>query len=289
MNGTQLQAQLVRNAEAYAANLPARGSFYRSKSGVVLFPPLEHEGEWSHGNLFRASYQEIRQNPQWSRLLEDKHPRRRGLRKPYCDNACDVDSCNSSKALLLSIFGWQQARCDQRLYELFGLHRAMNVDFEHPAWLELTNGRIEPRSTKLDMRVLGNEGGGHPLLHVEAKLSEADFTCKPSSKVENYARLDDVFDAGRLLHSGRYRHYQLIRNVLAAVQYDCRLCLLFDARRHDLLAEWDEVMAAIREDGVRNRCFTRTWQAVAACVPEPLAEFLRVKYGIDASVPERQS
>ena len=51
---------------------------------------------------------------------------------------------------------------------------------------------------------------------------------------------------GHLRAEDEYQSYQLIRNVLAASAYGFHFVLLCDGRRPDLLHQWWEVHAAIR-------------------------------------------
>lgn len=78
------------------------------------------------------------------------------------------------------------------------------------------------------------------------------------------------------------RHdYQLIRNVLAiAPDPSQRFILLIDARRPDLVQAFEEVMAAIRDPALQQRCQLLTGQQVGYMLPFDLREFLGVKYGI---------
>jgi hypothetical protein len=84
-----------------------------------------------------------------------------------------------------------------------------------------------------------------------------------------------------------YASYQLIRNVLAAYAEGCSFCVLHDERRPDLREAWYRVMAAVMSADMRVRCKVLTWQELAAFAPEPLQEFLDLKYGIVA--PGRSS
>jgi len=287
MNYTTLRQVLIKKAAEYAANLPQQGRHYRSRGRdrVVLFPPFVlNTGEPFHGNFFQPSYQELCGHLEWRRRLRAPHAGRKYLPHPYRHTACDVDSCTSSAAILLSVFGSDAAR-RAILGPLFGFAGNPNVEFEFPACLAWINGQVEPRSTRIDVRIDDRDRSVVSVvipLHIEAKLAEADFSKKAADCVQNYARLHEVFDIERLRQGAKYKHYQLIRNVLAAVQHKCRFCLLFDARRDDLLTAWNEVMAAVLEESVRARCFTRTWQSVAALVPPQLSQYLKEKYSIVA-------
>ncbi len=79
-----------------------------------------------------------------------------------------------------------------------------------------------------------------------------------------------------------YASCQLIRNVLAAFANDCSFCVMYDQRRPDLCEEWFAVMAAVKSADLRVRLKVLTWQELAALLPDPLREFLDVKYGIVA-------
>jgi len=74
--------------------------------------------------------------------------------------------------------------------------------------------------------------------------------------------------------------YQLIRNVLAAYAADAAFCVLSDARRHDLMEAWFEVLSAVRAPALTPRLKLLTWQELAAVLPADLQHFLATKYGI---------
>lgn len=79
-----------------------------------------------------------------------------------------------------------------------------------------------------------------------------------------------------------YASYQLIRNVLAAHAHRCSFAVIHDARRPDLREAWFRVMAAVKSADLRVRLKVITWQELAALLPDPLQEFLDLKYGIVA-------
>jgi hypothetical protein len=81
---------------------------------------------------------------------------------------------------------------------------------------------------------------------------------------------------------GGYRHYQLIRNVLAAEATGGRFVVFLDRRRPELMEAWFEVMAAVREAGLRTRLQMMSWQELAGLAPAGLREFMAEKYGIEA-------
>ncbi len=77
-----------------------------------------------------------------------------------------------------------------------------------------------------------------------------------------------------------YAGYQLIRNVLAAHAHACSFVVIHDARRSDLREQWFRVMAAVKSADLRVRLKVMTWQELAAFLPQPLQDFLDLKYGI---------
>ena len=80
----------------------------------------------------------------------------------------------------------------------------------------------------------------------------------------------------------RVAGYQLIRNVLAAYAADASFCVLCDARRHDLIDLWYEVLSAVHSPTFATRLKLLTWQELATTLPSDLQQFLATKYGITA-------
>ncbi|MXW50082.1 MAG: hypothetical protein F4X81_18470 [Gammaproteobacteria bacterium] len=223
-----------------------------------------------HGNFNDESYRAILANPSWSERLKKSHPRRNALPKDHRASAMELDSSNSSDALLMNCFCYPGAA--KRILQ--GCLQTMPtepVEFGVAGKVPLCNGK--PDTTELDMRV------GNVIL--EAKLTESDFTSKRAAVVEAYRDFRDVFDANLLPRvEGKYQNYQLIRNVLAAVAHGYDFVLLCDGRRPDLLRHWWTVHAAIRQPDLRVRSHFLLWQEVAEACPAPLRCDLREKYGL---------
>ena len=116
---------------------------------------------------------------------------------------------------------------------------------------------------------------------VEAKLTESDFTAKTKEKVNGYRNFQGLFEVSALPQNHtEFLGYQLIRNVIAAFEKDCRFFLICDARRPDLLRSWWEVMRAVKSWEMRQKCGFVLWQEIAAVAPQPVKTFLEKKYGI---------
>jgi hypothetical protein len=171
----------------------------------------------------------------------------------------------------MNVFCYPGVFAGGRLLSLLGVEAEATPEFGFRARVPLGNGKFD--RTEVDMR-LGS-------LLVEAKLTESDFQTREKAIVENYRDFAEVFDRKALPQSKeRYFSYQLIRNVLAAKANECSVCVLYDARRHDLLQAWYEVMRCVRPVDLRLRCKVLTWQELAAVLPKRLPTFLEEKYGI---------
>jgi hypothetical protein len=182
----------------------------------------------------------------------------------------ELDSSSSSDALLMNCFCFPGA--PQRILEKLQVASVKEEpDFGFLAKVSLADGTDD--ATEVDMRV-GD-------LLVEAKLTEKDFTSRPREHVLRYRDLEKVFDVDALPgDDDSFRGYQLIRNVLAAVQHKASFAVFLDQRRPDLIQEWWAVHSAISSVEVRRRCGFRTWQEIAAASPSDLRRFLEGKYGV---------
>lgn len=228
----------------------------------------------THGNFLPETYAAILANPLWSRRLTKAHTSARNS-LPRNDRGfwAELDSCNSSDALLMNVFCYPGVFDDGRVLSLLGVEPNAAPEFGFKARVPLTGGQTD--RTEADMR-LGD-------LLVEAKLTESDFQTKDKALIERYRDFREVFDVRQLPRAGtRYLGYQLIRNVLAAHAHRCAFCVLHDARRPDLREAWFEVMRCVRPVDLRLRCKVLTWQELAAALPERLCSFLEEKYGIAA-------
>lgn len=241
-----------------------------TRGSSVVFAPQAS----SHGNFIEASYRRILARPEWARRLSKIHTAKRQARATGPEERVrawrELDAATSSDALLMNVF------CYPRLWTnglraLLGVSGRERVEFgvRSEALLE----RELVNTTEIDMRI-GD-------LLVEAKLTEGDFQFAPRRLIERYTAFHRVFDGDPLEVTRRgVRSYQLIRGVLAADAASGRFCVLCDARRTDLIADWFEIIRAVRSFDLQGRLRLVTWQEIAAVVPSPLREFLAQKYGI---------
>ena len=257
----------VRN-EAYAKTHQLKHQASYGSQPVICYEP---DGQ-CHGNFLPRAYRAILANPLWARRLRKAHTSARTA-LPRNDRGlwCELDSSNSSDALLMNVFCYPGVFDDGRVITLLGLESGAVPEFGFKARVPLQEGKFD--RTEVDMR-LGS-------LLLEAKLTEADFQTREREIVENYRDFAGVFDRKALPKvKDRYLSYQLIRNVLAAVAHDCAFCVLCDQRRPDLLQAWYEIMRCVRPADLRVRCKILTWQELAAVLPQQLRDFLEEKYGI---------
>ncbi|MFC1600831.1 hypothetical protein ACFL34_00585 [Candidatus Sumerlaeota bacterium] len=276
-----LRTEISRLAEEYAGQSPEPIEFYRSRAEtapVILFPGQCKDGR--HGNFHPDSYENILNHEDWGERLLKPHSQKRRLPEKYREDAKELDSCNSSDALLMNVFCHPASRNNKKLAGLFGLESLKEIEF---GWSPGVKKNGEGDHTEIDLRLSGTtaSGSGERIVLIEAKLSESDFTNKATEVVESYDSLKTVFDTALLPKKGNsYESYQLIRNVLAAHEKKTHFFLLCDLRRPDLLQAWWKVYGAIRSRDIRSRCGFRTWQEVAAVSSPGLRDFLKDKYGI---------
>lgn len=237
---------------------------------TVAFEPFENGTR--HGNFLDSSYRAIMSNVEWARRLTKAHSQgKRAL--PQNDRGfwCELDSSNSSDALLMNVFCYPGTLRSSAVRGMLGVGDEAEARFGVRARVPLVGGKQD--ATEVDMR-LGS-------LLVEAKLTEADFQSKKKDVVERYRDLHDVFATRTLQRRGDiYVSYQLIRNVLAAYATGCSFCVVMDARRPDLMEVWYDVLRAVKSAELRVRLKALTWQELAQVLPETLRKFLDEKYGI---------
>ena len=292
-----LRTEISNRAADYAASQVRL--HYRSRGGVVLFRP--HGDLNRHGNFLDESYEAILGNAAWRERLAKPHPQRRSLPAEARETACELDSCNSSDALLMNVFCYPEVWRPE-LAELLGVPGPLryrmepsSVEFGVAGRVPLASGRADRSELDMVVRYAGS-AGSHTVI-VEAKLTEKDFTVAPGHVVRSYRDLEEVFDVSQLpapedlaeydpgtgaagSRPPAFAGYQLIRNVLAAHHLAASFCVICDARRPDLIREWWRVHAAIRHPELRARCGLVLWQEVALVVPQRLAVFLESKYGL---------
>lgn len=264
---SRLRHELALRNRAYAGRLGLPVCESYGEEPVICYCPSDN----SHGNFLPESYRAILANPEWRRRLNKVHTSA-GTSLPKAGHRWqELDSSNSSDALLMNVFCCPEIREHRALFHLLGVEVDAQPEFGVKAKVPLVDHRSD--RTEVDMR-LGD-------LLVEAKLTESDFQRSKAGVLEAYRDFRDVFDRRILSRDGdHYLSYQLIRNVLAAQALDCSFCVISDARRPDLREAWYAVMRAVRPVELRVRCKMITWQELATALPSKLQMFLAEKYGI---------
>ncbi len=259
----------VRNQRYAAAHqLPHALSY--GEQPVVCFEP--YDGEAKHGNFLPATYRAILRKDNWRQRLAKPHSQARTA-LPRTRAWKELDSSNSSDALLMNVFCYPGIFRQGRVWAVLGIEPGSEPEFGVKARVPLASGRLD--RTEVDMR-LGS-------LLVEAKLTESDFQTRECDIVEAYRDFAKVFDRRMLSKmNGCYASYQLLRNVLAAHATGSSFCVLCDARRPDLVQAWYDVMRCVRTADLRVCCKVLTWQELTQALPPRLQMFLNEKYGIAA-------
>jgi hypothetical protein len=273
-----LKRELSLRNRDYARRLTLDCREGRGDTPVLCYRASEDNQR--HGNFLSQSYQAILNHDSWRKRLAKPHTSayealpREGL------HWRELDSCNSSDALLMNIFCYPRVLRRRALCDLLGIEFGLEPDFGFRARVPLANGRAD--RTEVDMRI-GD-------LLMEAKLTEANFQSKPVEVMESYRDFSEVFE-GALLprRNGCFLSYQLIRNVLAAYASRCAFCVMIDARRPDLRESWYAVMSCIRPYDLRLRCKVLTWQELGQALPKRVQKFLEEKYGIVAGEDTTQA
>ena len=97
-----LRRELAKSAKRVAG---AHGvTCYESlgPSPTIMFPGDPAKSR--HGNFIDNSYAAILASPTWAKRLEKAHSQRRALPEDRRDNSMELDSSNSSDALLMNCF-----------------------------------------------------------------------------------------------------------------------------------------------------------------------------------------
>ena len=307
----QLRLELAARNRAYA-----RGRAHVESYGgvpVVVYEPLDGR----HGNFFDPSFAAICARADWMRRFDKVHAQAaRSLPHPHFDPVRgwrELDSSMSSDALLMNIFCAPGVADSTAMRNALGIDGEAELIFGWKARVPLSNGRFD--RTEVDMRFgsllveaklteVGFQSRSAAVVEayrdfdavfdrgllprVEIATTRwkraSEFPENESQELESFIGDPEAFspiDASfRPAGEAGYRSYQLIRNVLAAYAENSSFCVLYDERRVDLQEEYFQVLAAVRSAALRVRLKALTWQELAAFLPEPLQQFLNIKYGI---------
>ena len=271
-HAAQLRSELSQRNRVWAL---AHSYAHENSLGGVPAVLYREDDRGEHGNFLPTSYRCIQRTPEWARRLTKVHTSAKRALLSRDPNRRELDSSNSSDALLMNIFCNPEALAAAPLHQLLSVDPGAKPVFGYRPRTLLRTGRQD--ATEIDMR-LGD-------LLIEAKLTEYDFQSSPRRLIERYRDLEEVFNADQLeTCDGRVQSYQLIRGVLAA--HACpglRFCVLCDGRRPDLIARWHRLLTEVKLYDLRCRLLVLTWQELAAALPDSMQIFLEQKFGICAA------
>lgn len=200
LSARQLCHELSARAHLHARNTRALHDLSSGPTPVVVFG---HDEQGNHGNFHPASYAAIRANPAWARRLTKVHTASRRSRARKDWQWRELDSCNSSDALLMNIFCHPGVfrdgilappvahllNVDIATVPCFGIHPGV------PLRTSRTSRATRTGSGKADRTEIDLQLGS---LFVEAKLTESSFQAAPFRLIERYRDLETVFDLERL-------------------------------------------------------------------------------------------
>jgi hypothetical protein len=227
-------------------------------------------------NFFDESFEEIEKS------LTQNEGKDKRFSKPHTQikNVLELQSSNSSDALLMNIFCHPKIKSWKGIQTLLKIDAAFELAFAHYPGVLLKNESKD--STEVDLFIKS----GDKLIYCESKLTEGDFVYKPKAHFERYKNIKKVFDIDRLpVVRGEIANYQLVRNILAAHEVENNngyFYLFCDMRRPDLAKSFFETVSCIESMDLRNRCKIYYWQDIAAFCGKSLQEYLKNKYGINA-------
>ena len=283
---------------------------------VIVYAP---EGG-RHGNFFGPAYQAIIARPEWMRRFDKIHAQGRALPRAESGRRWrELDSSMSSDALLMNVFctpgaaavrqalgvlgdGLPEFGWKARVPLAGGRFDRTEVDMRWGGLLveaKLTEGDFQTRAAvivegyrdfdavferellpRVELRTARRRAAVEFAEEFTQEWEEAGDEAQDRAVALEYQAglVERAWEASPV--EPGYAGYQLIRNVLAAYSAGASFCVIHDERRPDLREAWFQVMAAVKSAEMRARCKVLTWQELAGMLPEPLQEFLELKYGI---------
>lgn len=244
-----LKQRLKENALKICAKYPNEFSGKEFSSAFV----------WNNTemNSHKNTMENICKNTDWIERTKKKHPQ--------VENTFEMQSSNSSDALLMNIF------CFPKILKWKGVIDLLSIDIEHGIEFGKKFYEEGQYMAEVDMKI------GNSIF--EAKLTETDFEEETFEKIDNYKDFKLVFDKNLLPKSQEnYLNYQLIRNILVAYYNNFSFTLLCDETRIDLIKSLFEVTAAIKIDNLRRRVSFVTWQEIINVCGKELKDYITEKY-----------
>lgn len=210
-------------------------------------------------NFHKKTMENISKNTDWIERTKKKHSQ--------VENTFEMQSSNSSDALLMNIF------CFPKILKWKGVIDLLGIDIENGIEFGKKFHEEGQYMAEIDMKI------GNSIF--EAKLTETDFTEETVEKINHYKDFGLVFDKNLLLKTKSqesYLNYQLIRNILVAYYNNFSFTLLCDETRIDLIKSLFEVTTAIKIDNLRRRVSFVTWQEITNVCGKELKDYITEKY-----------
>lgn len=225
-------------------------------SSAVIFKNIQD-------NFYPLSFQNISKTSHYNVRLKKIHPK--------VKNALEMQSSNSSDALLMNVF------CHPKINDWKGLKKFLSIEEINPIF-GYKPGVLKDHNikddTEIDM-VIGD-------IFFEAKLTETDFTEKHVSEVMKYKNINTVFNFDVLpIKNNKIQGYQIIRNILAAFQCKKSHCLICDIRRGDLIREYYQIINAINVDEIKLKVGVIFWQEIIKLCGADFKKYIETKYGME--------
>lgn len=267
MYSKKLREQLTQTSKAFALT---NGLTFNSGLTPAKLPKDAILFDNPEGNFHPNSWGVIKKNSNHFSRTQKAHSKFDGE-----DSRLEMQSSNSSDALLMNIFCHSQINNWKGLKDLLQIDTLENLSFGYFPGVKLIGNQVD--KTEVDLFI---KSGNKEIL-CESKLTETDFVFVPKSRIVRYLNAEMVFNLDNLpTYKGEIANYQLIRNILAAYESNRYFYLFVDARRPDLAKSFFETVRCIKSNELQMRCNIIYWQDIAAVVGKDLSEFLSAKYGI---------
>jgi hypothetical protein len=247
-NSLQLKKRLIENAESLCKNKSLTGI---KRPSAFLFDKIEM-------SFHDKTFYNIINNKSYNKRLSKIHPN--------VPNLLEMQSSNSSDALLMNIFAHPDIKDWKPFCDLLSINSTDNIEF---GWNPVFENEKKYK-TEIDVKI------GNSIF--EAKLTENDFKSKKLNIVLRYVDVQSIIDLKSLTKDEIVSNYQLIRNLVTAKKYGYKFHLLIDESRIDLRNEFDKVKKAIIDKSLANSIEIITWQQISTCVTDDLKKFLTEKY-----------
>ncbi len=249
-NSIRIKQRIINNIKNNENN---DFSNYEEHNSAIIFNKIEN-------NFIQESFDNIQKNEDWFLRTQKKNN--------SLLSTLEMQSSNSSDALLMNIFCYPKINQWKGLKKLLGIDNLSNIEF---GWNPFFENEDPKHPTEIDMKIGNNI--------FEAKLTENNFTQKEKKIVEKYSDLSKVFDLEKLnIIDNKYESYQLIRNILTAFKYNYYFTLLIDESRTDLIRFLITIIKAIKINELQNKIYFITWQEIADVCGRDLKNYLENKY-----------